>query len=249
MNDLNTTNRTLTLQEAANLIGTSRSRVWRAMNDGHLSAEKRRISGRSVWTVDEDSLKAWARTFFDVAELEAMDEAMNKCEQSFEHDERSLVFADVREHSSLNEPERDERSRTQLNEHEPKAVNDAEQSSIVAKSPPFELYLEMLNRLQHAERRAVELEMQLRQSQRLLTENAESIIEREARAKEAEAKEAEAQKHLAEMEVLRQTEVARLATELDAVKTQHQVPIKRGFLSWLGLRRTRSQTQSDEKTA
>ncbi len=43
-------------------------------------------------------------------------------------------------------------------------------------------------RLTRAERRAVELELALQQSQRLLAENAESIAEREARAKEAEAK-------------------------------------------------------------
>ena len=55
-------------------------------------------------------------------------------------------------------------------------------------SPPVELYLEMLDRLQRAERRAVELEIALQQSQRLLTENAESIVESATLLKEAEAK-------------------------------------------------------------
>ncbi len=65
---------------------------------------------------------------------------------------------------------------------------DKERDTCPAPVPPVELYLELVDRLTRAERRAVELELALRQSQRLLAENAESIAEREARAREAEAK-------------------------------------------------------------
>ena len=87
--------------------------------------------------------------------------------------------------------------------------------------PPVELYLALVDRLTRAERRAVELELQLRQSQRLLAENAESIAESAAKVREAEAK----------------------VDQLVAVKP---VQKRRGLLGWLGLRRSRSTSAAEE---
>jgi excisionase family DNA binding protein len=108
--------------------------------------------------------------------------------------------------------------------------------------PPVELYLALVDRLQHAERRAVELELALRQSQRLLTENAESITEREARARQAEAVAEEARRVEADL----QAENTRLAAELAAVRRPER---RQGFLGWLGFRRASTSATDATKTA
>ena len=107
--------------------------------------------------------------------------------------------------------------------------------------PPVELYLALVERLSRAERRSVELELQLRQSQRLLTENAESITEKEALATEAKAQ-------LQAVEDAKQMEIDGLKAELES--TRHQLVDAQkpsGLLSWLGLRRKR--TASDVSKA
>lgn len=108
--------------------------------------------------------------------------------------------------------------------------------------PPVEVYAMMLDRLQRAERRAVELELTLQQQQRLLCENAESITEREARARQAEAVAADRlhrEQELAE-------EVARLKDALEATRK----PQKRsGLLGWLGFRRADSSPADANKSA
>jgi len=120
-----------------------------------------------------------------------------------------------------------------------------------ADQPPVELYLALVDRLQRAERRTVELELTLRQSQRLLTENAESITEKEAQALEARAqlqalentKQLEIERLASELEALekaKQDETDRLASELEATRRQLEEAQKpSGFFSWLGLRKKR----------
>ena len=103
-----------------------------------------------------------------------------------------------------------------------------------ADQPPVELYLALVDRLQRAERRTVELELTLRQSQRLLSENAESITEKEALVLEARAQ-------WQALEDSKQLEISRLASELEVTRrqlTEAQKPS--GFLSWLGLRKKRT---------
>ena len=203
------------------------------MDEGHLAAEKRRISGRKVWSVCEDDLITWAKAWLDPEELEIANLAVNTSEQV---SEQERTTANVHE-----------QPRTVVNEHERTELNTSEQSEHTSPSPPLELYVEMLDRLQRAERRAVELEMQLRLSQRLLTENAESIVEREARARQAEEKERELRESLAKTEAEKCEEVERLSGELEMLKVQVSTPVKSGgFLSWLGFRRSKSAAATDQ---
>lgn len=114
---------------------------------------------------------------------------------------------------------------------------DAERSTNMPSHPPVELYLALVDRLQRAERRTVELELALQQSQRLLCENAESITEREALTKQAEA--------LKEELAIENT---RLAAELETSRRQFDEAQKpKGFLSWLGLRKKRTASAPIEK--
>ena len=217
---MNEANRPLTLQEAADQIGTSRSRIWRAMSDGHLGVEKRRVAGRNVWTVLESDLTKWAQEFLDAAELSL-----------------NAKTADVREQSF-------ERSRTSANDREQSRTNTSEQNSFQPSHPPVELYLALVDRLQRAERRTVELELTLQQSQRLLCENAESITEREARAKQAEAVVAQHQQREEELAA----ENTRIFAELEATRQQFETAQKpSGFFSWLGLRKKRSTSAPVDK--
>lgn len=224
---MNELNRPLTLQEAADQIGTSRSRLWRAMSEGYLGVEKRRVGGRSVWTVLESDLTKWAQEFLSTLDLPLEEVPTNGPEQIFE---RSRTTANVHEQNS-------EHPRTSASVHEQSRTNTNEQSSNSPSHPPVELYLALVDRLQRAERRTVELELNLRQSQRLLCENAESITEREARAKQAEA--------VAEQHRQREQELAeenvRVAAELEATRRQLAEAQKpKGLFSWLSLRKKRA---------
>ncbi len=155
---------------------------------------------------------------------------VNYREQSFEHSRTT----------TNNREQRFERSRIDASEHEQSRLNTNEQSS----HPPMELYLALVDRLQRAERRTVELELTLQQSQRLLCENAESITEREARAKQAEAIVEQHQQREQELAA----ENARIAAELVATRLQLEDAQKpSGFFSWLGLRKKRTASTAVDK--
>ena len=129
--------------------------------------------------------------------------------------------------------------------------------------PPVELYLALVDRLQQAERRTVELELTLRQSQRLLAENAESITEKETLAREAQAKQdeierlssqlvasQEAEAKLRQAEEARKVETERLTAELETTRLQLQEAQKpSGLLSWLGIRKKRTSDTSNSSKA
>ena len=125
---MNEANRPLTLQEAADHVGTSRSRLWRAMSDGHLNVEKRRVAGRNVWTVRESDLIEWAQEFLGGADLALDTETLDAREQSLEH---PRTTANVHEQSSehprtfVNDHEQSyERPRTSVNNREHSRTND-----------------------------------------------------------------------------------------------------------------------------
>lgn len=220
---MNELNKPLTLQEAADQLKTSRSRLWRAMSDGHLSVEKRRVAGRSVWTVLKSDLAKWAEEFLSDTMAPFAADTASESGQSSEHSRATLNH----------HGQRFERTRTSLNDHEQSRQNTNELST----HPPVELYLALVDRLQRAERRTVELELTLQQSQRLLCENAESITEREARARQAEAIVEQHQQREQELAA----ENARIAAELEAARQQLEEAQKpSGFFSWLGLRKKRT---------
>ena len=232
---MNDANRSLTLQEAADHLGTSRSRLWRAMSDGILKADKRRVGGRSVWSVLESDLSRWAEEFLDDSEI-SNPSFPNVREQT---GERPRTSANDHEHS-----------RAFASEHEQTEANEGEQSS----NPPVELYLALVDRLQRAERRTVELELTLRQSQRLLTENAESITEKDALVQQSQAKiEAiakESEAKLKAVEEAREVETSKLRAELESTRNQLAESQKpKGFLSWLGLRKKRTSDTSNSSKA
>lgn len=206
--DMNKVNETLTLQEAADLFGVSRSRIWRATNEGHLLAKKRRVKGRKVWTVLAVDLEQWAKTWLDSEERAAVNTSVNSSEQVAEQVERSRV--------TTNEDERTE-------------LNNAEQVG-----PPAGVYEMLVDRLMRAERKNVELEMTLRQHQLLLTENAESLVEDRAKIAEAEAK---AEEHLSVL-VAREARVRNLTAELEETKAElAEARTKKSWFSWLSFRR------------
>lgn len=130
--------------------------------------------------------------------------------------------------------------------HHQDTERDADRSTVSSAgmhaAPPLGVYEMMLDRLQRAERRAVELELTLRQQQRLLTENAESIVEKDALGVQARAQ-------LQAVEDAKHSEIERLSSELEATRRQLAEAQKPsgGFLSWLGLRKKRTAPASVDK--
>ena len=97
-----------------------------------------------------------------------------------------------------------------------KALAPAEPTQEEAETAQADINGQLLDRLENAQRRAIFLELQLQQTQRLLCERNEEQHEREARAKEAESKIAEEVKHR------RNAERAALhfKSELDSLKVE-----------------------------
>lgn len=186
------------IQEAADLLGVSKKKIWQAVKDGTLPAQKVRKGNAWRYLLAAEDIEAYRLIMDEPSGWELVSQrdgnVSGTARNGGEND------------GNGNAPRETVRNATKTPSH-----------------PPVELYLALVDRLQRAERRTVELELALQQSQRLLCENAESITEREARAKQAESREQE----LA-------TENARLSVEL----VEAQKP--KGFLSWLGLRKKRT---------
>ena len=189
------------IQEVADLLGVSKKKIWKAVKDEELRAVKVRKGNAWRYLIEPEDIEAYRQVMDDSKGWEVVSQ-----------DDGTV--SETAPHQAQTEDNAGKWQRNTFETHEKPT------------GPPVELYIEMLDRLQRAERRAIELEMQLRQSQRLLTEHAESVVEREARAQEAEAKEA-----------AQRVEVERLAHELTRVQEDRARPKPSGWFSWLGLRR------------
>jgi hypothetical protein len=226
----------MTLSQAADLIGIPQKRLYRAVKAGKLKAVQRHQGSRWEYLVTRQDL------------------------EDFERSTERLVDQDARPVAT--DPETGRPTEGPVDwDTRPTATDRANGRPTERPGgdhPPVELYLALVDRLQRAERRTVELELALRQSQRLLTENAESITEKEAKATEARAQ-------LQALEDAKQLEVTRLATELETLEKSKQVEAERlsselettrrqlaeaqkpsGFFSWLGFRKKRSSESMDK---
>jgi hypothetical protein len=231
----------MTLQDAADHLQIPKKRLWRAVKTGQLEAVQVQRGNRWEYRVTAEALEAYRR----ILETE---------EAEWNDPERIVSTGTIRFGPDRSGPDRSEltvpeRSGTWRHEERP-TWNGAERAgtsgsgapeSPTPPSPPAEVYLGLIDRLTRAERRSVELELQLQQSHRLLTENAESIVEKEALATEVRAQ-------LQAVEDAKQNEIERLSSELDATRRQlEEAQRPSGFLSWLGLRKKRTTTVSVEK--
>jgi excisionase family DNA binding protein len=186
------------IQEVADLLGVSKKKIWQAVKDGTLPAQKIKKGNAWRYLIEAADVEAYRAIMDEPSGWELVPQRAGNVSETPQNDGESAGNGNAPRETLRNGPE-------------------------TASNPPVELYLALVDRLQRAERRTVELELALQQSQRLLCENVESITEREARAKQAESREQE----LA-------VENARLSVELE----EAQKP--KGFLSWLGLRKKRT---------
>ena len=257
----------MTLRGASEHLGISKNRIWRAVKDGQLPSEEGKHKGQKALLVSLSDLEKWAQTALDSTELITPEVPQKHLETPVRH------LEEPREHL---EAPRERFEVPHRRSEVPQAVSEVSQgtsSHFEAESTLREDLVGALERSQRelrlVERRAIELELALRQSQRLLTENAESITEKEALAKEARAKIQEIEKNqqselesltsqlaaaqetearLRKEEQSREAETAKLRAELESTRNQlleSQKP--KGFLSWLGLRKKRASDTSNSK--
>ena len=171
----------VTLKEAAKYLGTSKNKIWRAVDSGELPATKGKVKGQDAWKVEIRDLEDWARVYLP-------------------------ELIETPRHASSNTYE--------------------VPGGYSFQTPTGE---QILDRLEQAHRRAVVLELQLQQTQRLLVENNESQHEREARALEAEAKAREEAERRAEAERLAETareEAAQAKSELETLRSEAEAKAK-----------------------
>ena len=250
----------LGLAEAADLAGCSRDTIRRAAQKGELKAELGPGVRGPQWWILETDLQLW---------LEERDAVLSTAEAL-----RSSAQQDGAEHGTVKKVPCSATHETPAQLSTAEVLRSSAQHDIAqhsTASPPAEVYIALIDRLSRSERRAIELELALRQSQRLLTENAESITEKEALAKEARAKIQEIEKaqqselenltsqlaaaqeteaRLRKEEQTRDAETAALRAELESTRNQlleSQKP--KGFLSWLGLRKKRTSDTSNSSKA
>ena len=195
------------IQEAADLLGVSKKKIWKAVTEGDLEAVKVKKGKAWRYEIEPNAVEAYRQIMDEPKGWEAVSSHSGDVAETF--------------------PQHEE---TAGNDLEPTG-NAEKQDGNASDSPPVELYIEMLDRLQRAERRAIELELQLKQSQRLLTEHAESLIEKTTLTKEAETKEAL---------------LAKRVEELENVNAQLEEEKKRSWWSkiWSKKRASSSQSQS-----
>ena len=140
-----------------------------------------------------------------------------------ERSEVDLFIAEFGGPGSLDDTaNRRDQARTDTDDSSHRVTTVHEQSR-TAVNPPAEVYALMLDRLTRAERRAVELELTLRQHQTLLTEHAESLQENRAEVLESEAvlkEEVERRTEAEELAELAQREAAQAKIELETLKTE-----------------------------
>lgn len=195
----------MSIQEVADLLGVSKKKIWQAVKDGTLPAEKVQKGNAWRYLITADDVE----TYRAVMDSPAGWEPVSQCS------------------GNVSEPAPSRREYGGNGNATRETAGNAREM----QAPPLGVYEMMLDRLQRAERRTVELELTLRQQQRLLAENAESITEREARARQAEAVATEHQQREEELAA----EISRLQNALQSVRT----PQKRsGLLGWLGFRKS-----------
>ena len=179
----------LTLKQAATRLGVTKKRIYRAVSSGHLEATEGTYRGQTALKVKIDDLEKWAQEWVDdTPEL---------------IEEYPATALGVPQEYSLGTPEVPQ-SHTRGTPVPPQEYPESAPDSPVSYSwstpeappshpggtpvPPPEAYVAMLDRVARAERRAVELEFEMRKHRLLLAENAESVHEREAVLKETQAK-------------------------------------------------------------
>ena len=223
----------MTLQEAADHLGVTKKKLWRAIKADQLEAFQVQNGQRWEYRVSPESLEKYQRSL--TSELGGTDA---------ERLSRS---------ASQDVPERDGAFPTETERGTRYVPTEMERDGTSQSSPPAEVYIALIDRLSRAERRTVELELTLRQSQRLLAENAESLTEKEALVKEANAKQDEIERLetlLRREEQSREAETAKLRAELESTRSQLAESQKpKGFLSWLGLRKSRTSVSNDNDKA
>ena len=271
---------TLGLGEAADLAACSRDTIRRAAQKGELKAEMGPGVRGPQWWIQESDLLEWIENRESYAEHSSAVQ-QGRAEHSTapqQHYAEHSTAARHAQHSkgglrSSASPEA-EWSVSEPTVSEPRIATGSpfrvSSGATATASPPTEVYIALIDRLSRAERRSVELEIQLRQSQRLLSENAESITEKEALAKEAQAqlqvvedarqlelarlaaelevtqaREAQARESEAQLqaaEEARKAETERLQSELESTRRQlAEAQRPSGLFSWLGLRRKRTE--------
>lgn len=204
------TERRLSLREAARRIGRSKDTIWRAVQKGELEADiVDAATGRRMF-LDPVALDAWYRGR-ETSVATRLNETRDATPGETHATTRTAV-CDACDGSGEAAATVETACETSREAAETVGETPFEQPSV-----PLEAHLQALRMLENAhqaqaaaqdearrlERQVLALHFQLAQYQRALTENAESIAEREARARTAEARAAAAEKAVQQMDLAR----------------------------------------------
>ena len=219
----------LSTSAAARRADCSPDTIRRACQKGELACQL--VDGKRgpVWKIDADALNVWIeqreeerRARFEEAELIS---SASEPESAANPQGRSTAAEGAHYNRSETAGVTQERSGSA-------AAHPQDDSSTAAEPPqgsgvPAAVHLALVDELRRADRQIMALQYQLGQERRLLSEQAESIVEREALARQAEAQKAaveeEIEKAKAQQEELA-SQLKQARAELAKWEEQRQRP-------------------------
>lgn len=165
----------LPLKEAAMVAGVSRPTLFRAVQKGELPAQSEPgQNGKLRYLLSRPEVESWARLRRETELPHVHRQGITEQREPIPDAQWELVEQEVEQ--EVQGPGAPERSRERLNEEYEPTMNI-----------PVSVHLHLVNELRRMERESLSLAVELNRHRFALAENAESIVEREARARQAEA--------------------------------------------------------------
>lgn len=203
------------MKQAADRLGVTKKKVYRAVSNGHLDATEGTYRGQTALKVSVPDLDKWAKEWLDDNPGAPPSHPESTPNQTLSHS------------GPTPEAPQEYVEATPVPPHDQPVPPQG-----YPAAPPPEVYVAMLERVARAERRAVELEFEMRKHRLLLAENAESVHEREAKIKETQAKVKETQARFDELSgVVQDKEEERDIARAEAAQAKAETELLRSKLN------------------
>lgn len=190
----------LPLKEAAMVAGVSRPTLFRAVQKGELPAQSEPgQNGKLRYLLSRHEVENWSR-------LRRETELPHVHRQGTTEQREPILDA---QWELVEQEDEQEEPTTNASERSPERLNEEYEPTM---NIPVSVHLHLVNELRRMERESLSLAVELSRHRLALAENAESIVEREARARQAEAIAEQNAEQLAQFELERAELTERMKT-------------------------------------
>lgn len=212
----------LGLSEAAELSDCSRDTIRRAAQREEIKAEMGPGARGPQWWIESSSLHAW------IEARGAVEQSTASSSSRAQHSVPSSARQSDAELSTAKNSCRAEHGKRSSAQHENAELSTAsyvfEASEAAQEHVPKEVHQavisDLVEELRRVDRQVIALQLQLNQERKLLSENAESLIEKEAAVREAQAQKEEEAKQVEEVRRQAEEAVRQAKAETTAIAEQ-----------------------------